>query len=193
MAEEKEKKEEITVKKDEKKDKSKPNKSLIILAVLAVILIAVGLAGRYVYRKVGESFLGALLSRTTGGKVDVDKEGEKITVTSEEGEFSFEEEGKLPDNFPADFPIYPNAKLESSWTATSDETEGLSLMWETNDSIDKVADYYKDELTSGGWKLSFTSEAEDSTTLAFEKDDTSGFIGITIEDSKTVISLTLGL
>lgn len=77
-----------------------------------------GLAGRYVYRKVGESFLETFLSRTTGGKVDVDKEGKKITVTS---------------------------------------------------------------------------EVEDSTTLAFEKNDTSGFIGITTEDSKTVISLTLGL
>ena len=109
------------------------------------------------------------------------------------GEFSFEEEGNLPDNFPSDFPIYPDAKLASSWTANGDGTNGLSLIWETGDSVSKVSDYYESELVGAGWTLSFTSETEDSTTYAFEKNDVSGFIGITVEESKVIISLTLGL
>jgi hypothetical protein len=178
---EKEKKE----KKTEKETKPKSNKLVLILAILGAIVIVVALAGRFAYR--------TFLSKTTGGIVDIDKEGGKVTVKSEETEFSFEEGGELPENFPKDFPTYPKAKLTSSWTASSDETEGLSLVWETNDSIDKVAAYYKEKLTELGWKLSLTAEVEDSTTLAFEKNDTGGFIGITTEDSKTIISLTLGL
>ena len=43
------------------------------------------------------------------------------------------------------------------------------------------------------WTLSFTSETEDSITFAVEKNGVRGFIGIAVEESKTVISLTLGL
>lgn len=178
------KKEKETEKKTEKETKPK-SKLVLFLAILGAIAIVIALVGRSAYR--------AFLSKTTGGVVDIDKEGEKVTVKSEKAEFSFEEGGELPENFPKDFPIYPEAKLTSSWTASGEETEGLSLVWETNDSTDKVAAYYREKLAESGWKSSFTSEAEDSTTLMFEKGDTGGFIGITTEDSKTIISLTLGL
>jgi len=184
MAEKKEKEKE-TKKEKEKETKPKSNKLVLILAILGAIIVALALAGRFAYR--------TFLSKTTGEVVGIDKEGEKITIKSEEAEFSLEEGGELPENFPKDFPVYPKAKLTSSWTASSEETEGLSLVWETNDSIDKVSAYYKEKLTESGWKLSLTAEVEDSITLAFEKNDTGGFIGITTEDSKTIISLTLGL
>ena len=184
MAEKKEKEKE-TKKEKEKETKPKSNKLVLILAILGAIVIGVTLVGRFAYR--------TFLSKTTGGVIGIDKEGEKVTVKSEEAEFSFEEGGELPENFPKDFPIYPEAKLISSWTASGEETEGLSLVWETNDSIDKVSAYYKEKLTESGWKLSLTAEVEDSITLAFEKNDTGGFLGITTEDSKTIISLTLGL
>ena len=184
MAEKKEKEKE-TKKEKEKETKPKSNKLVLILAILGAVVIGVTLVGRFAYR--------TFLSKTTGGIVDVDKEGERITVKSEKTEFSVEEGGELPENFPKDFPTYPKAELTSSWTASGDETEALSLVWETNDSTDKVAAYYKEKLTESGWKLSLTAEVEDSITLAFEKNDMGGFIGITTEDSKTIISLTLGL
>lgn len=190
---EKDEKEKETEKKTEEETKPKSNKLVLLLAILGAIMVVAVLGGRFVYQRAKESVLGTFLSKTTGGVIDVDKEGEKVTIKSEEAEFSFEEGGELPENFPKDFPIYPEAKLTSSWTASGEETEGLSLVWETNDSIDKVAAYYREKLTESGWKSSFTSEVEDSMTLVFEKDDTNGFIGITTEDSKTVISLTLGL
>ena len=182
---EKNEKEKKTEKKTEKETKPKSNKLVLILAILGAIVIGLAIAGRFAYR--------TFLSKTTGGIVGIDKKGEKVTIKTEEAEISIEEGGELPENFPKDFPTYPKAKLISSWTASGDETEGLSLVWETSDSIDKVAVYYKEKLTESGWKLSLTAEVEDSTTLAFEKNDTGGFIGITTEDSKTIISLTLGL
>lgn len=178
-------------KKTEKETKPK-SKQTLPLIILAAIIVAI-LVGRFVYQRAKGSILGTFLSKTTGESVDIDQEGEKVSIKSEEGEISFQEGGELPENFPKDFPIYPGAKLAGSWTASSEETEGVSLIWETSDSINKVTDYYKEKLTELGWESSFTSETEDSMTLMFEKDDTSGFVGITTEDSKTVISLTLGL
>jgi hypothetical protein len=192
VEEKKEKKEKIEEKK-EKKEKRELSKKAPILLILAAVVVAAVILGGIFYRKAKGLVVGNIFSRLTGGVVDVDKDGEKVTITSEEGEFSFEEGGSLPDNFPSDFPIYPDAKLASSWTASGDDTDGLSLIWETEDSVSKVSNYYEGELEDAGWTLSFTSETEDSTTFAFEKNDASGFIGITVEESKTVISLTLGL
>lgn len=178
--------------KKEKKEKREFNKKAPILVILAAIVITAAILGGIFYRKAKDLVVGNIFSRLTGRVVDVEKNGEKVTVTLDEGEHSFEE-GSLPDNFPSDIPIYPDAKLASSWVASGDGTDGLSLIWETDDSVSKVSNYYENELENAGWTLSFTSETEGSTTYAFEKNDMSGFIGITVEESKTVISLTLGL
>lgn len=191
--EEKKEKKEKTKEKKEKKEKREPNKKAPILIILAAVVVAAVILGGIFYRKTADLVVGNIFSRLTGRAVNVEKGGEKVTVTLEEGEFSFEEGGNLPDNFPSDFPIYPDAELASSWTASGDDTDGLSLIWETEDTVSKVSNYYERELKNAGWTLSFTSETEDSTTFAFEKNDVSGFIGITVEESKTVISLTLGL
>ncbi len=191
--EEKKEKKEKTEEKKEKKEERKPNKKApsLLIKIAAVVLVVV--LGGIFFRKAKDIVVGNIFSRLTGGVVDVEKDGDKVTVTSEEGEYSFEEGGSLPDKFPSDFPIYPKAKLASSWVADGNETDGLSLIWETEDSIEEVSNYYVSELEDAGWTLSFTSETEESTTLAFEKDGVSGFIGITFEESKVVISLTLGL
>lgn len=187
------KKEKETKEKVEKETKPKSNKLVLFLAILAVIIVAAVVAGRFIYRRAKESVLGTFLSKTTGETVEVEEGGGKVTVTSEEGEFSFEEGGELPDNFPEDFPIYPGAKLTSSWTAQAEEKEGISLVWETSDSMEEVSEYYKEELASSGWKVGFSTEAEDTITMGFEKGDSSGFLGITTEEGKTIVSLTLGV
>jgi hypothetical protein len=189
--EEKKEKKEKTEEKKEKKEKRESKKKAPILLILAAVVVLTVVLGGICYKKAKNLVIGNIFSRLSGGIVE--KDGDKVTVTLEEGGFSFEEEGELPDNFPSDFPIYPDAKLASTWTAKGEGTDGLSLIWEAEDSVNKVSNYYESELEGAGWTLSFTSETEDSTTFAFEKNSVSGFIGITLEESKTVISLTLGL
>ena len=195
MNEIEEKKEKIEEKeeKEEKKGKSEPNKKATFLIILAAIAVFVVMLGGVVIKKAKNFVEGDIFSRLTNGRVDIEKDGEKVTVTSEEGEFTFEEEGELPDSFPSDFPVYPGAKLASSWVADGDNTDGLSLIWETEDAVSKVSNYYENELEKAGWTLSITSKTEDSATFSFEKDDARGFIGVTIEESKVIISLTLGV
>lgn len=196
MAEE-EKKEKKTEKKTEKKaekeTKPKSNKLVLLLAILAVVVVAAVVVGRFVYSRVKETVFESFLSKTTGKEVEIDEEGEKVTVKSGETEFSFEEGGELPENFPEDFPIYSKAKLTSSWTAQAEEKDGISLIWETEDSMEEVSAYYKRELVDAGWKVGLSTEAEETITMGFEKDSSSGFLGITTEEGKTIISLTLGI
>lgn len=190
MEKKKEKKEKIEVKK-EKKAKSKSKTKAPILLILAAVVVLAVVIGGICYRKAKDLVVGSIFSRLTGGIVE--KDGDKVTVTLEEGSFSLEDGGSLPDNFPSDFPIYPDAKLASTWSAKGNGADGLSLIWETEDAIDKVSSYYENELEDAGWTLSFTSKTDNSTTFAFEKSGTKGFIGVTFEESKVVISLTLGL
>jgi hypothetical protein len=174
----------------------KANKTIPIIIVIVLILIGLGVIGRIVYRKVSEKLAGAfvsnLISKGTGGKVQVDAGGKKITYSGEGGDLSFQEGGSLPADFPGDFPLYPGAKTVSTWSANSAESKGVSVMWETSDSADKVAIYFKTELPKAGYKLTSTFEQAESKAYSFEKNDVKGLLGITNTDDKVTISVTIG-
>lgn len=100
----------------------------------------------------------------------------------------------LPDGFPSDFPIYPNAALSDSWTASGNSTEGISVIWLTDDSPKDVSSFFQENLPDSSWGVFLQSEEDAFTTISFEKGNTSGFVGITKgEGGKTVISVTMGV
>ena len=179
----------------EKKTKNAPvrsNKKLfIIIGVVLVVLVALGIAGKIIQKKIAQGMVGGFLSTLSGGKVKV---GDKnVTFKNDQGEFSFEEGGKLPDGYPSDLPIYPGAKLTSSWSTTGDNSKGMSLIWGTNDSISQVADYYKKALEANGWKITASFSQQETSTYSFEKGTINGFVGIGKGDKEnTNISVTIG-
>jgi hypothetical protein len=186
--------------KEEKKDNKattskKTNKAIPIIIVIVLILVVLGVVGKIFYRKIAEKLAGAyvsnLISKGTGGKVQVDDGGKKITYSGEGGDLSFQEGGNLPAGFPSDFPIYPGSKTISSWSATG-ESKGISVMWESTDSADKVASYYKTELPKAGYKLTSTFEQAESKAYSFEKGTVKVLLGITSADNKVTISVTIG-
>lgn len=182
--------------KDKEKEeiKKKSSKSpLIILVILVIILVAFFFGGRAILGNLWGRLLSKFISNVSNTSVEVGNKGEKVTVKTEEGEISFEERGELPDNFPKDFPVYPKSKLVGTWSADGEDIKGLSLVWETDDSVEEVSGYYNRELEASGWKVTFSTKAEGSVALSFEKDKNSGFVGITTEDGKTIISVTLGV
>lgn len=151
------------------------NKGLLILII--VILFLVGLY-----------FAGRLASRSL-----VEESGNKVTFKGEDGELSFEESGTLPEGFPSDFPIYPETKVVSSFSAKGEDTNGTSVVWESRDTVGSVSQFYKVELSNKEWKIVSSFEKEDSVTISFEKGTVSGFLGITKgEKGATTISVTIG-
>jgi hypothetical protein len=194
--EEKKEVEEKVEKEGKKKEKSKKLSPvvivLIILAGIAVALVILArLFGQTLINKLGNTFLNRFFVKD--GQVQITDGGKKISYTGEEGEFSFESEGGLPEGFPNDFPIYPEAKVASSWNSSSEETKGYSLILETPDSREKVNTYYKEELTNKGWKITSQFSDQETFTYTFEKDSLSGLVGIGVgEVEKTAISITVG-
>src|SRR3989344_5477390 len=100
----------------------------------------------------------------------------------------------LPQNFPQDFPVYPDASIKTSWTTQGELKEGISVLWESEDTPLKVADYYKKKLGEFGWSVGSSFESEGSYTISFEKETGEGFMGITRgEGGLTQISVTVGV
>jgi len=195
--EEKENKEEKAEEKEEKKE-AKPakgqNKLVMVLVIVAVVLAGLYFLGRTLSRKIGQGIAGRVLSGISGKNVNVDSGGEKVTITGEDGKVAFETGGNLPDSFPKDFPAYPGAKLVSSFSAKGEEGDGVSVVWETGDSLDKVSSFYKKALTENGWKVESTFEQNGSFTSTFKKAETGGFVGATAEEGgKVTISATIGV
>lgn len=191
--EKKENKEKQEEKKEEKLGKGQ-NKLVMVLVVVAVVLAGLYFLGRALSRKIGEGIAGRVLSGISGKNVKVDSGGDKVTITGEGGKVAIETGGDLPDSFPKDFPVYPGAKLVNSFSAKGEEGDGVSVVWETGDSFDKVTDFYKKKLQEDGWKVESTFEQKDSFTSSFKKGEVGGFIGVTVGDGgKVTISVTIGV
>ena len=184
---------EESVKEEAPKSGAKGSKLPLILVVLAIVLIGAYLLGRVISRKVGEFLAGRVLSGVTGGNVKVGNEGGSLTFENEEGKISFEEGGSLPDNFPGDFPVYPGAKIASTFTTTTEGKEGNSVVWETGDSFETVSVFYKTNLDAKGWKTTASFNQDQSATTTFEKEGWAGFMGVTAAEGKTTISVTIGV
>lgn len=170
----------------------KKAKIVPIIIVLIGIIIVLGLIGNFIYKKIAERAAEGILSGITGGNVNLS--GDKVSIKTEDGELAFEEGGKIPDTFPNDFPVYPGAKVASSFTSTGDNnSKGVSVLWETGDSLEKVGKFFETELAENGWKITANFSSEDSITFTIEKGETGGVVGITPQDDKTAISVTLGV
>jgi hypothetical protein len=94
------------------------------------------------------------------GSVTVEQKGgdtSSMTFTGKDGKTMTMNVGggsKLPDNYPKDFPVYPDAKVMVAQSVS--EKNAINLVLESGDAADKIADFYKKSLESNGWKIENT-------------------------------------
>lgn len=99
----------------------------------------------------------------------------------------------IPEGFPGNFPIYPKTLIINSWSQKNNEKLGLSVIWETNDSVDKVVDFYNIKLHEIYLDVSLNDDPK-SPVFSFKNEGLSGFMGITEgEGEKTIISVAIGI
>lgn len=161
-----------------KKAEKKVLRNLIVPLIIIVVLTLALAIGFYL------GFLNKLPQKPTE-ETQEDRGGSQ--------EFSLEEASNLPDIFPKDFPVYKRSEVSSSFIAKGDNTQGVSVIWETEDSQREVFAFYQRELESTGWQITSKFEKEDSFTISFNKEKMSGFIGIARVDERTVIAVTIGI
>ncbi|MBL1209080.1 S-layer homology domain-containing protein [Geminocystis sp. GBBB08] len=66
---------------------------------------------------------------------------------------------KLPDDFPSDIPIYSQAKLIT--------VDGKQTIWTSDDPLNLITEYYKQELTAKKWTI---SQSEENLIIASKPD-----------------------
>lgn len=71
--------------------------------------------------------------------------------------------GKLPKDLPEDIPIYKGAEVSTSMMIGNVR----SLHLTTSAPLEKVAEYYKEELKKRGWEIGFTMEQAEKGLTAF--------------------------
>lgn len=99
----------------------------------------------------------------------------------------------IPEEFPDSFPVYPNSQVRDSWISQEDSILGMSVVWISDDSIDDISSFFKDAFSESDWRYQEIDSTEESFTLTVEKEEISGFVGVTKEDDQSMISVTLGV
>jgi hypothetical protein len=167
--------------------------------LVLLILLGIGstLALHFFARKVGTSLLQSAIESKTGVKTNLqDIQNGKMSFTdTKTGETVDIGTGKLPDNFPVDFPQYPGAKVEGSLTGSqTGSSNGFWVTFSTPDAMDKVVAFYKTGFKNNGWNITGTMDVGSVTTYTVEKGSLEGTVAISADTDKkeTGIVVTLG-
>lgn len=162
------------------------------IAILLLACLAFAMAG---CGKIIESATKKAVEAGTG--VSVDKDGEEVTVKTDEGEATMGGgEGKLPEGFPKGFPTPDGAKVEFGSRMGSNDEWTYTVTYRTDEPQKDIAKFYQDELPDAGWPIKNTMEAQEATYLTIEKDaDNTGSVMVSkdTESDSTVILVTLVL
>lgn len=104
-------------------------------------------------------------------------------------------EAAMPPGFPADFPIYPHARLTAGATFTSNGQVAWGMEWETLDAEAKVQSFYSNRLNQGDWTVSTTAAGNNAFTAKFTRRSNShadGTIAVNM-DSPPVTKILVSL
>jgi hypothetical protein len=164
------------------------------MVLLVVIVLAVGaLTG---CSCAAEEASEALVEQSTGGEVEIDDEGESISIETEEGsmEISGGDSAAVPDGFPSDMPLYDGTIVMGQVFETEEGT-AFNVGITTSDSANDVAAWYSDEFSAEGWSVTseMTNDSGDMTMVTYqvEKGGTQAQVIIAEEAGETQIAVTV--
>ena len=118
--------------------------------------------------------------------------GGKKSVTI--GDTKVDVSGKIPSDFPGDFPKYKGASVEGSATGSQGGIKGTVVTWTTGDSADKVTQYYTQAFKDGPWKSSAEGTASGSSYWSAESPDgkNQAYVMVSSASGKTSIVAVVG-
>ena len=155
----------------------------IIGLVSVLAAFGIGISG---CSSIAEQAVEQIVEESTG--VEVDEDGEKVTITGDEGE-TLEIDGSgttLPDGFPSDVPVY-DGEIMSSTSFSAGEGQSFSVAILTDDAFADVVDWYKAEFSAEAWEVVGETSAQvdggSTAILAYQKGERE--VGITVvEDAE---------
>ena len=128
---------------------------------------------------------------TGDGTVTVDAKGKDASVvhiTGKDGASVDINSGKPITDYPSDVPLYEG---KSVMDMKSGEKNARVVALETPDPVQKIADFYKAQLESKGWKSEATMSTDEMTMYSATKNERKLVITIASSGDKRTISQTL--
>ena len=77
----------------------------------------------------------------------------------------------LPQDFPAEIPRYPEAKLEKVETLTVPDASGQRTTWSSSDPSNLILNFYKKAFDTGNWQVVSQPNEEDGGNFVIRKND----------------------
>ena len=139
-----------------------------LLPVLAALVIASALPA---CKKAQDAAVESAIERATGSKVDVDKDGNSMTIKTEQGDIRIAaaEDGgtvALPANFPKDVYLPADNKLASAM-----DMGGMQMLnMTTPQDLASVSAEIEKSMEGQGWKREMAMQAGGGNTLMYSKD-----------------------
>lgn len=158
------------------------NSYFLGISLVAISVALSGCSNKTIGQRVGDTMTEKTIEAQTGAKVNVDSNGENVTIKTKDGQTQYSAGGavKLPDDFPKELIAASDAKLIMS----SSSEGGSSLTYLTNDDMTKVSEKYISSLTGAGWKKEMETSTAQAIMLNFSKDKKTAFIIVGTNDSK---------
>ncbi|MBD2841281.1 hypothetical protein [Erythrobacter rubeus] len=131
------------------------------------------------------------------GEYSIDNSTGETTATIEtaDGTATLRSGADVPVDLPDGFSLYPGASVVTNTVVNQGEgTRVVLLSFESNDSPEDIADYYKDQAEAAGIAIEVDATINGGRMLAGKAQDGSVFaVNATAEDGKTSGQLTTGL
>lgn len=169
----------------------KPEKQVVQIAgiTLAVLLIAglVSLAfgfGRTSLQNSSNGIAINIFNKAIGQKVQIEKSGKKFKFGNLNVGVG------LPDKFPNDIPIYPNAEVGGYLAGKNGALSGSTTTFSSKDTAQNIYDYYVIQLEARGWTVK-TNEIGDMKMMNIQKENRKA--GITINPSGSKTDILIGI
>jgi len=164
------------------------------VGILVIIGILIGVAGQVIFSKIGLNFMKKGIEQKTG--ISMDTAGKSMTIKDKEtgAEINIGTEGKIPADFPKDFPMYPNAKVEGNISGAENQAgKGFWLILSTTDDATKVTAFYEMNLPKNGWEIGSTMNIGTSATWEISKGDMGGGLIVGEDEEKKGASIVITL
>lgn len=166
---------------------AKNNKTLYIIVGVVLAILVLGLLSR------GMSMMSAgVIGAATGVDIDQNLDG-SATYSNAEGSVTIGG-NKMPDNWPSDVPgVYAGGTIQYSGASNPQTGQaGSALVYTVKAPGQSVIDFYKSELTKGGWNIEATANTGGAMVLSAKKDERT--VGMYVVDAGDgTVSVTVGI
>jgi hypothetical protein len=113
--------------------------------------------------------------------VEVERDGENTTVTTEDGSVTVGTNTQYPATWPSDAPKHQNGNITFSGNNNPKTGEtGSAVIFTTQDSVSTLTKYYTEQLTAKGWTIDTTASVNTVNAIVARKDNK--VFGVTMAD-----------